>query len=129
MTSITKQVRTDTAPAPRPFYSQGVIAGDMVYVSGSLGIDPATGKMVEGTIADRTAQILKNIEEILNAAGSSLENVVKINIFITDMQDFATMNKAYMKVFDSGVNPVRTCVAVKELPQGTDVEMEATAHL
>ncbi|KAL2858438.1 Endoribonuclease L-PSP/chorismate mutase-like protein [Aspergillus pseudoustus] len=85
--------------------------------------------MVEGTIADRTTQIMKNIGKILKAAGSSLENVVKISVFITDMHDFATMNEAYMRAFDKGVKPVRTCVAVKELPQGTDVEMEATAHL
>ncbi|KAE8410958.1 YjgF-like protein [Aspergillus pseudocaelatus] len=101
----------------------------MVYVSGRLGIDPATGKMVEGTIADRTTQILGNIAEILKAAGSSLDNVVKINIFITDMQNFSAMNEAYTKAFKTGVKPVRTCVAVKELPQGTDVEIEATAHM
>ncbi|KAL0930321.1 endoribonuclease l-psp [Colletotrichum truncatum] len=124
-----KEVRTDGAPAPRPFYSQAVIVENMVYVSGSLGIDTTTGKFVEGTVADRTTQILKNISNILEAAGTSLDNAVKINVFLTDIKNFDILNEAYGKFFTEGVKPIRTCVAVKELPFGTDVEIEASAHL
>ncbi|KAF9873085.1 hypothetical protein CkaCkLH20_09595 [Colletotrichum karsti] len=123
------EVITDGAPAPLPFYSQGVKVGDMVYVSGSLGIDPSTGKFVEGTVADRTTQILKNISNILEAAGTSLHNAVKLNVFLTDMENFSILNEAYEKFFTQGVRPIRTCVAVKQLPFGTDVEIEASAHL
>ncbi|KAI3573546.1 Endoribonuclease L-PSP/chorismate mutase-like protein [Fusarium oxysporum f. sp. albedinis] len=130
MPALTKtEVRTDAAPPPKPFLSQGVVVGNMVYVSGSLGMDPSTGKMVEGTITDRTTRALKNISNILEAAGTSLVNLVKVNIFITDMKNFGAMNEAYMEVVTEGVKPVRTCVAVKQLPFDTDVEIEATAHL
>ncbi|KAH7123457.1 Endoribonuclease L-PSP/chorismate mutase-like protein [Dactylonectria estremocensis] len=127
--SIKTEVRTDGAPVPKPFLSQGVVVGNMVYVSGSLGVDPKTGKLVEGTIGDRTDRALKNISNILEAAGTSLSNLVKVNIFITDMSDFNIMNEAYMEVVKEGVMPVRTCVAVKQLPFNTDVEIEATAHM
>ncbi|CAG9977224.1 unnamed protein product [Clonostachys byssicola] len=124
-----KELRTTGAPAPLPFYSQGVVLGNMVYVSGSLGIDSDTGKFVEGTVADRTTRILENINNILAEAGTSLENAVKLNVFLTDMSNFDVMNGAYAKFFDKGVRPIRTCVAVKELPFGADVEIEASAHL
>ncbi|EEU44981.1 uncharacterized protein NECHADRAFT_85283 [Fusarium vanettenii 77-13-4] len=124
-----KEVRTDGAPAPKPFLSQGVVVGNMVYVSGSLGMDPSTGKMVEGTITDRTIQALKNISSILEAANTSMANLVKVNVFITDMKDFSAMNEGYLKEVRAGVMPVRTCVAVKQLPFDSDVEIEASAHL
>ncbi|KAH6989857.1 Endoribonuclease L-PSP/chorismate mutase-like protein [Ilyonectria destructans] len=130
MPSLTKtEVRTDGAPAPKPFLSQGVTLGTIVYVSGSLGVNPSTGKMVEGTITDRTIQALKNISNILKAAGTSMANLVKVNIFITDMKDFGAMNEGYLKEVHGGVMPVRTCVAVKQLPFDSDVEIEATAYL
>ncbi|KAE8162434.1 Endoribonuclease L-PSP/chorismate mutase-like protein [Aspergillus tamarii] len=122
-------VLTPSAPAPMPVLSQGVIWNGMVYVSGSLGIDPSTGRFVEGTVADRTDQIFRNISAILQAAGSNLANIVKVNIFLTDMSNFQTMNEAYAKNIPEGVKPVRTCVAVKELPFGSDVEIECTAAL
>ncbi|KAI8711042.1 hypothetical protein NCS52_01517700 [Fusarium sp. LHS14.1] len=131
MAGVSKQeVRTDGAPPPpMPCLSQGVKIGDLVFVSGSLGVDPSTGKFVEGTVAARTTQILKNISNILEAAGTSIDNVVKVKVFFDDMSNFDTMNKAYYEVFNAGVRPVRTCVAVKQLPFGADVEIEATAHL
>ncbi|KAH7009484.1 Endoribonuclease L-PSP/chorismate mutase-like protein [Ilyonectria destructans] len=130
MTQVSKkEVRTDGAPAPLPFYSQGVVVGDMVYVSGSLGIDPKTGDFVSGSVADRTLRILTNISNILEAAGSGLENAVKVNIFLADMGNFDIMNEAYNSVFNKGIKPVRTCIAVKELPFGADVEIEASATL
>ncbi|KAJ4982950.1 endoribonuclease L-PSP [Stagonosporopsis vannaccii] len=130
MATVTKkEVRTEGAPAPRPFYSQGVIVGNMVFVSGSLPIDPVTGEFVKGTIGDRTTQVLSNISNILGAAGTSLDKAVKLNVFLTDMSNFSAMNEAYAHFFTEGVRPIRTCVAVKELPMGADIEIEASAHL
>ncbi|GJC90395.1 rutC family protein PH0854 [Colletotrichum liriopes] len=117
MTLVTKKaVFTDLAPAPLPFYSQCVVVERMAYVSGSLGIDPATGKFVEGTVADRTTQILTNINNILAATGTSLKNAVKLNVFLTDMSDFETMNEAYGKFFTEGVRPVRYLSYFEENP-------------
>ncbi|PYI08353.1 YjgF-like protein [Aspergillus sclerotiicarbonarius CBS 121057] len=124
-----QEVRTDDAPAPKPFFSQAVIHEKMVYTSGAVGMDPMTGRLVEGTTGDRTVQCLKNISNILKAAGSSLENILKITIFIDDMANYGSMNEAYLNVFNTGVRPARTCVAVKQLPLGTDVEIEAVAYL
>ncbi|KAJ5954517.1 hypothetical protein N7501_008796 [Penicillium viridicatum] len=122
-------VLTQDAPAPIPILSQGIVYNGVVYVSGTLGIIPSTGKFVDGTVADRTDQIFRNISAILKAAGSSLDSLIKVNIFLTSMSEFSTMNEAYAKNIPSGVMPVRTCVAVKELPFGSDVEIECIAAL
>ncbi|KAJ5534750.1 hypothetical protein N7527_001004 [Penicillium freii] len=145
-------VLTQDAPAPMPILSQGIVYNGVVYVSGTLGIIPSTGKFVDGTVADRTVrnahcalassnsscaddlifdkdQIFRNISAILKAAGSSLDSLIKVNIFLTSMSEFSTMNEAYAKNIPSGVMPVRTCVAVKELPFGSDVEIECIAAL
>ncbi|KAM0417104.1 hypothetical protein ACHAPT_012879 [Fusarium lateritium] len=130
MARLTKEVvLTDKSPAPMPCLSQGVKVGDFAFVSGILPISHETGKFVEGTVGDRTTQILANITNILEKAGSSIKNVVKVNVWLDDMKNFNEMNLAYEKVICDGVRPVRTCVAVKELPFGADVEIEATAHL
>ncbi|EMR85863.1 putative endoribonuclease l-psp protein [Botrytis cinerea BcDW1] len=97
-------VSTDKAPPPLPFFSQAIKCQGMVYCSGSIGMDVATMKLVEGGVADRTA--------VLEAAGSSIENVVKVNVFLTDMQNFAAMNKVYAEFFHKDPKPVRTCVAL-----------------
>ncbi|KAK4457052.1 Endoribonuclease L-PSP/chorismate mutase-like protein [Cladorrhinum samala] len=120
-------ILTDKAPKPIPQLSQAVKYNGMVYCSGSLGIDPETGKFVEGTVKDRTRQCLKNLSAVLEAAGSSLKNVVKVNVFLTDMKNFATMNEAYDEFFTQSPKPGRTCVAVYQLPMGSDVEIECTA--
>ncbi|KAB8277158.1 Endoribonuclease L-PSP/chorismate mutase-like protein [Aspergillus minisclerotigenes] len=122
-------VLTHKAPAPMPVLSQGVICNGMVYVSASLGIDPSTGRFVEGTVADRTDQIFRNISAVLQEADSGLKNIVKVNIFLTDMSNFQIMNEAYAKNFPEDVKPVRTCVAVEELPFGSDVEIGCIAAL
>ncbi|KAH8679859.1 Endoribonuclease L-PSP/chorismate mutase-like protein [Tricladium varicosporioides] len=122
-------VLTDKAPVPLPFYSQAIKCQGMVYCSGAVGMDPATNKLVEGSIGDRTHQCLKNLSAVLEAAGSSIDNVVKVNVFITNMENFAAMNKVYESYFTKGAKPVRTCVAVFQLPLGTDVEIECVAHL
>ncbi|KAB8304279.1 hypothetical protein EYC80_003691 [Monilinia laxa] len=124
-----ESVSTDKAPPPLPFFSQAVKCQGMVYCSGSIGMDVTTKKLVEGGVADRTRQSLLNLQAILEAAGSSIDNVVKVNVFLTKMEDFAAMNKVYAEFFHKDPKPVRTCVAVHELPLGTDVEIECTAHL
>ncbi|KAF7585714.1 hypothetical protein BBP40_010251 [Aspergillus hancockii] len=120
------QVQTNEAPGFPSILSQGLIVGGVVYCSGQIGLDPATGELVQGTVGARTRQAIKNLEAVLRAAGSSLENVVKVNIFLTDMDDFSAMNEAYHPLF-ADPKPVRTCVSVKALPFGTDVEIECSA--
>ncbi|KAL4965330.1 Endoribonuclease L-PSP/chorismate mutase-like protein [Aspergillus stella-maris] len=119
-------IRTDKAPAPSPYLSQATVVGNIAFCSGQLGIDPKTGKMVEGTVKDRTRQIIKNMSAVLEASGSSLADVAKVNIFLADMKDFKDMNEVYMEGFPEP-RPARTCVAVKTLPQGSDVEIECSA--
>ncbi|KAI9172769.1 Adenylate-forming reductase [Paramyrothecium foliicola] len=100
-----KEVHTDKAPAPRPVYSQTVMLGNMVFLSGSVGIDPSTKHLVEGSVGDRTTQILKNIGHVLEAAGSHLDKIVKVNVYITNVDDLDTMNEAYGNVFSQGFKP------------------------
>ncbi|KAK7736627.1 hypothetical protein SLS53_006830 [Cytospora paraplurivora] len=120
-------VLTESAPKPLPQFSQAVKYNGLVYCSGNIGMDPNTSKIVDGTVKDRTRQALKNLQAILAEAGSSLSNAVKVNVFITTMDDFATMNEAYDEFFTAAPKPCRTCVAVKQLPFNTDVEIECTA--
>ncbi|KAF3763667.1 putative brt1 protein [Cryphonectria parasitica EP155] len=124
-----ESVHTNAAPQPLPQFSQAVKYNGMVYCSGNIGLDPATKQIVEGTVKDRARQALKNLQSVLEEAGSGLRNVVKVNVFITTMDDFATMNEAYDEFFTSDPKPCRTCVAVKQLPFNTDVEIECTAAL
>ncbi|KAL4812662.1 Endoribonuclease L-PSP/chorismate mutase-like protein [Aspergillus spinulosporus] len=119
-------IRTNNAPAPAPFLSQATVVGNIVFCSGQLGIDPKTGKMVEGTVKDRTRQIIKNLSAVLEASGSSLADVAKVNVFLADMKDFKDMNEVYMEGFPEP-RPARTCVCVKTLPMNSDVEIECSA--
>ncbi|KAJ9148468.1 hypothetical protein NKR23_g4866 [Pleurostoma richardsiae] len=129
MAPAAEGVFTDKAPKPLPQFSQAVKYNGMVYCSGNIGLDPKTWKAVEGTVTDRTRQALKNLAAVLEEAGSSLDNVVKMNVFITNMDDFAPMNAAYDEFFTKEPKPCRTCVAVHQLPFNTDVEIECTAFL
>ncbi|KAF7553404.1 hypothetical protein G7Z17_g3633 [Cylindrodendrum hubeiense] len=117
---------TDKAPAPISLFSQAIVRNDMVYCSGMVGLDPKTNSLVDGGVTSQTTQLLNNLTHILEASGSSLENVLKINVYILSIDKFGAMNEGY-KPFFPGVLPARTCVAVKELPIGADVEMECTA--
>ncbi|KAL9596691.1 MAG: hypothetical protein Q9179_004529 [Wetmoreana sp. 5 TL-2023] len=125
---IKRAVRTDKAPPPLPFFSQAIVCQGMVYCSGSIGMSPITKQMVDGGVGDRTAQALNNLSAVLEEAGSSLKNVVKCNVFLSDMTNFAAMNRVYDTFFEEP-KPCRTCVAVSELPMKTDVEIECIAHL
>ena len=108
-------------------YSYGVVAGDMVFLSGQTPIDPATGKLVEGDIAAQTEQVFKNIEAVLKAAGRTFKDVVKCNVYLTDMANFAAMNAVYATKFEAPY-PARTTVAVAALPLGCIVEIECVAR-
>ena len=121
-----KQVlHTEKAPAAIGPYAQGWKVGDMVYTSGQLGIDMETGKLAEGMEAQARTS-MRNVGEILKAAGASYGDVVKTTIFVKDLADFKTVNTVYAEFFD-GVYPARSCVQVAALPMGGLVEIEAVA--
>jgi 2-iminobutanoate/2-iminopropanoate deaminase len=123
-------VRTDSAPAPfqgAP-YSQAIRAGELVFVSGQLPVDPATGKLVEGDVAAQTERVFTNIGAILEAAGSSLRNLVKASVFLADLDDFAAMNEVYAR-FAGEAPPARSTFQVAALPAGARLEIEVVAHL
>jgi len=123
-------VATEKAPKAIGPYSQGIKAGDFVFTAGQAGVDPATGKLVEGGIAGQTRQVLRNIQSILEAAGSSLDRVVKCGVFLQDMADFQAMNAVYAEFFPPEKNPpARTTVQAAKLPLGALVEIDAVALL
>ncbi|KAF4449333.1 endoribonuclease L-PSP [Fusarium albosuccineum] len=123
-------VFTESAPAPMPQFSQAIKYNGMVYCSGNIGSLPGTDfELVKGTTKDRARQAIRNLEATLIAAGSSLDNIVKMNIYITNMENFGLVNEAYDEFFTKQPKPARTCVAVFQLPMGTDVEIECTAFL
>ena len=121
-------IHTSKAPAAIGPYSQDNRAGDTVYLSGQLGIDPATGKLAEGGVGAQARQSLKNIQALLAEVGATEKNVVKTTVFLTSMADFKEVNEAYAAVFNPD-SPARSCVAVKELPLNGLVEIEAIVVL
>jgi 2-iminobutanoate/2-iminopropanoate deaminase len=108
-------------------YSHAVEAGDLLFLSGQTPMDPGTGKLVEGGIARQTEQCFKNLFKVLEAAGLSSEDVEKVNVFLTDMKDFAEMNKVYAEQF-SVPYPARTTIGVAALPLGAQIEIEMIAR-
>lgn len=121
-----KQINTAAAPAAIGPYSQAIEANGMVFVSGQLPINPATGAFAEGGIKELTRQSLTNMKAILAEAGLTMANVVKTTVFLADMADFAEMNEVYASFFE-GVCPARSAVAVKTLPKEARVEIECIA--
>jgi 2-iminobutanoate/2-iminopropanoate deaminase len=121
-------VATPGAPKAIGPYSQGIVAGGLVYTAGQTPLDPATGEMVAGGIPEQTARALENVRAILEAAGSGMHRVVKTTVFLTDMADFAEMNAVYAQAFGEH-RPARSTVAVKALPRGARVEIEAVGAL
>jgi 2-iminobutanoate/2-iminopropanoate deaminase len=122
-------VRTDNAPAPfqgAP-YSQGIVFGDLVFVAGQLGIDPASGEVVEGGIGPQTERVMENLQAILEEAGSGLDKLLKTSIFLVDLGDFAAMNEVYASYLTEPY-PARATVQIGALPSGARVEIEALAH-
>ena len=121
-------VFTADAPAAIGPYSQAVKAGDTLYLSGQIGMNPATGELVSADVKEQTAQALKTMKAVLAAAGATTDNVVKTTVFLTDMADFQAVNAVYAETFASDA-PARSCVAVAALPKGARVEVEAIAVL
>ena len=126
-----KRVATAEAPAAIGPYSQAVCVSGFVYTSGQVGFDPATGQLVEGGVREQTEQVLRNLDAVLRAAGSSLTDIVKTTVFLKDMNDFAVMNEVYgsFLVPEGTVAPARSTVEVARLPRDARVEIEAIATL
>ena len=119
-------VHTDGAPQAIGPYSQAVVVGDLVFCSGQVALDPATGEMVGATAAEQTARLMRNLQAVVESAGSSMDRVVRTTIFLADMADFAAVNEAYAEFFP-GAKPARACVAVKTLPKNALVEVDCIA--
>jgi 2-iminobutanoate/2-iminopropanoate deaminase len=119
-------IHTDDAPKAIGPYSQAVKAGGLVYCSGQIPLNPATMTLVEGTVAAQTRRVLSNLDAVLKAAGSSLEEVVKTTVFLRDMNDFAEMNSAYGEFFGEDA-PARATVQVARLPKDVAVEIDCIA--
>lgn len=123
-----KNISTPLAPAALGPYSQAIEANGMVYCSGQIPIDPATGTIHAESVEDQTRQAITNLSHVLEAAGSGLDKVVKTTVFISDMNDFAAVNGVYAELFGS-TKPARSCVQVARLPKDVKIEIEAIASL
>ena len=121
-----KSIHTNQAPAAIGPYSQAIEANGMIFASGQIPIDPATGQFVEGGIQEQTRQALTNARNILQAAGTDMENVIKTTVYLSDIHNFAAMNEVYTQFFTEPF-PARSAVAVKDLPKGAPVEIEVLA--
>ena len=125
---MSKIVYTSNAPDAIGPYSQAMVVGNLVFTSGQIAIDPADGQIKAETITEQTEQVCKNLCAVLEAAGTSINNVVKTSVFIQNMDDFATINEIYAKYFTEPY-PARSCVEVAKLPKGVLLEVEAIAEL
>ena len=126
---MTKRIiKTDQAPTPVGPYSQAVVLDGWIWTTGQVALDPSTGKIVGADAAAQAERALQNIKAILEAAGSSLEQVVRAGLYLTNMDDFASVNAVYGKYFQSGF-PARVCVEVSRLPLGALVEIDVTARV
>ncbi len=131
MSSTKAAISTPHAPAAIGPYSQAVRAGDFLYTSGQIALDPATGQVVPGSIIEQTTQVLENLKAILEAAGTDLSRVVKTLVFLKDMNDFSAMNAVYGKYLapEGSVPPARSTVEAARLPKDVLVEIEVIAQL
>ena len=122
-----KTVNTDKAPAAIGPYSQAIISGGLVFTSGQIPVDPATGAVAGETIVEQAEQVMANLQGVLAAAGTTPERAVKTTCFLADMADFAAFNEIYAQTFTS--KPARSCVAVRTLPKGVLCEVEVVAEI
>ncbi len=120
-----KEVRVDDAPSPIGPYSQAIVHGDLVFCSGQLGLDPATGVLAVGAV-EQSRQALKNLEAVLKGAGSSLQKALKVTVYLTDLSCFSDMNEVYAQFFVPPY-PARTAIQVSALPKGAAVEIDVVA--
>ena len=121
-----EKISTSLAPAAIGPYSQGIKCNGMLYASGQIPLDPATGQLVPGGITEQAHQAFRNVKNLVEAAGTTMANVVKVTVFMADMADFATVNDIYAQYF-SDPYPARSAVAVKSLPKGALLEVEVVA--
>ena len=121
-----QRVTTDRAPSAVGPYSQAIVAGNLVFCSGQVALDPASGELQGGDVAAQTEQIIRNLDAVLQASGSSLDRVVKTTVFLVDINDFAALNEAYERGF-GGHRPARSTVGVAALPRAARVEIECVA--
>ena len=124
-----RPVQTDSAPAAIGAYSQAIIAGGLVHCSGQVALDPVSGEMVGETAVEQAEQVLANLSAVLEAAGASMGQVLKCNVYLTNLEDFAAVNEVYARAFEGGVPPARACVEVSRLPKGALVEVDCVAFL
>ncbi len=131
MSSLKTPISTPNAPAAIGPYSQAIRIGDLLYTSGQIALDPATGQVVSGGIVEQTTRVLENLKAILAAAGTDLTDVVKTVVFLKDMNDFAAMNAVYSRYLapEGAVPPARSTVEVARLPKDVLVEIEVIARL
>ena len=122
-------IQTEKAPAPIGPYSQAVRFGNLLFTSGQIAIDPATGELVTGDIKEETRQVMRNLEAVLDAAGADFSQVVKTSIFVADMGDFAAINEVYGNYFDEENAPARETVEVANLPKYVGVEISMIVGL
>ena len=122
-----KEVRTERAPAPVGPYSQAVIHQGLVYVSGQIPLDPTTGEVVEGEIEAQATRVFANLRAVLEAAGSSVERVLRTSVYLTDLSLFPRVNAVYERHFTGDPKPARSTVGVASLPLGVEVEIDAVA--
>lgn len=125
-----QQINTPKAPSAIGPYSQGIVSGKMVFTSGQIPVDPATGQVVGDNVKAQAEQVMKNLSGVLEAGGASLKNVVKTTCYLADMGDFGDFNTVYAEAFQAAgatVTPARSCVAVKTLPKNVLCEVEALA--
>lgn len=123
---ILEKISTQDAPAAIGPYSQAIVAGDFVFTSGQIAINPKTARVEATTIEEQTEQVMQNLNAVLKAAGSCFENAIKTTCFLANIADFAAFNEIYGKYFTT--KPARSCVAAKDLPKGVLVEVEVIAH-
>lgn len=123
----TSAVHTSSAPAAIGPYSQAIRAGGFLFCSGQIAIDPATGELVHGDIRAQTERVMANLDAVLVAGGSGWDRVVKVTIFLADMNDFAAVNEVYGRYFEGLTPPARATVAVRTLPRDVDVEIDCVA--
>jgi 2-iminobutanoate/2-iminopropanoate deaminase len=123
-----ESIRTEQAPQAIGPYSQAIRAGDLLFLSGQVGLDPLTGAMVEGGLEAETTRALQNLEAVLRAAGAGLDRVVRTTVFLVDLGEFAAMNAIYARAFGEN-RPARSTVQVSALPRGARVEIDAIAVL
>jgi 2-iminobutanoate/2-iminopropanoate deaminase len=119
-------IETESAPKPIGPYTQAIRAGDLVFTSGQIALNPKTGKLIEGDVAAQTRQVFENLKAVLEAAGSSLDRTVKATVYLKNMGDFAAVNQVYASYLD-GAKPARSTVAAADLPAGASIEIDLIA--